>query len=639
MSAAALNEANGPGEAQYLGDDPGPVNEHNAHDGGLESKATLHAAPLGVSDFDTGLDAESGNGPVEPADESNAEELPVPRRNIDDLRFPPPHLADIRWRLFEVREPIELKIDEFERYWPYTDNVWVRQHRAGTDRSGRVTTDYYACRLQRPTYTPRKADTTRPDGKPLRKKQTREGGTCQMRIKTVRTEGACPKYSITKVGDHEHTHDLDHMDRIKRNTVVMEIARAEVMKGFMPASVFTIMSEDEEKLAAAGGRYLNRNDVRNASQAWRRTHGDQLAVHPGYKYDHGNGIVRDEEAASALPPPLPPPLTDPTNTSMLDPALAPTPILPAPAPIPALAPNTLDFPASSRPFLTPYLPPPTPPSPLILPHVTLSYATSLDSFLAIAPRTRTALSGPASKALTHYLRTRHDAILIGVGTALADDPALNARLPSAGGYGGLGWDGQPRPIVIDPSARWVLTPQSAILAAVAAGRAKAPWVIIAPGCSIAPARLDLLKHYGGKYLGLPDLDRGYRLSWEAVFRALAAEGVRSVMVEGGGVVVNELLQPEYARFVASVVVTVAPTYLGTGGVVVCPTRNVDLLGRPRPVVRFKDVRWEQVGEDVVMCGKVGAVDVEGEGVGAPDGEALGEGAEAAAAATTARFTT
>ena len=638
MSAAALNETNGRKEAQHLGEGLVPLNGDNAQDGRLQSKTALHAAVLGSPDFDTVLETESGNGPVEPVDEFNTEESPVPKRTIDDLRFPPPHLADIRWRLFEMKDSIELKIDEFERYWPYTDNVWVRQHRAGTDRSGRVTTDYYACRLQRPTYTPRKADATRPDGKPLRKKQTREGGTCQMRIKTVRTEGACPKYSITKVGDHEHTHDLDHMDRIKRNTVVMEIARAEVMKGFMPASVFTIMSEDEEKLAAAGGRYLNRNDVRNASQVWRRTHGDQLAVHPGYKYDHGNGIVRDVEVAPAVNPPS----IVPTSISMLDPALALTPVIPAPpavisAPTPTLAPNTVSFPASSRPFLDAYLPPPTPPSPLILPHITLSYATSLDSFLAIAPSTRTALSGPTSKALTHYLRTRHDAILIGVGTALADDPTLNARLPSAGGYGGLGWDGQPRPVVIDPSARWVLTPQSAILRAVAAGRAKAPWVIIAPGCSIAPARLELLRHYGGKYLGLPDLDKGYRLSWEAVFRALAAEGIRSVMVEGGGVVVNELLQPEYARFVSSVVVTVAPTYLGTGGVVVCPTRNVDVMGRPRPVVRFRDVRWEQVGDDVVMCGKFGLVDGEGMAAGMSgvlDGEALVEGGEAAA-----RFTT
>ncbi|MCJ1243162.1 2,5-diamino-6-(ribosylamino)-4(3H)-pyrimidinone 5'-phosphate reductase [Trapelia coarctata] len=570
---------------------------------------------------------------VEAADGNNGEDLPMPKRNINDLRFPPPYLSEMRQRLFEVRQQIELKVDEFERYWPFIDNVWVRQHRAGTDRSGRVTTDYYACRLQRPTYTPRKSD-ARPEGKPLRKKQTREGGTCQMRIKTVRFDGAFSKYTITKVGDHEHTHDLDHMDRIKRNTVVMEIARAEVMKGFMPASVFTIMSEDDGKLAAAGGRYLNRNDVRNASQAWRRHHGDQLAVHPGYKYDHGNGIIR-EDPSSDPNAPHPPTNGNTTtaDTTMLDPALTAPGSTPPPVPIlnpaPPLPPNTLYFPPTERDFLQPYLPPQPPPpltanTPSPLPHITLTYATSLDSFLAIAPGVQTALSSPATKAMTHYLRTRHDAILIGIGTALADDPTLNARLFGAGGFGGVGWDLQPRPVVIDPHARWHLTAQSAILQAVARGEAKAPWIIIAPGFAIEPSRLELLKFYGGRYLGLPDLEKEYRASWEAIFRALAAEGIRSVMVEGGGVVINELLQGEYRDFVSSVVVTVAPVYLGTGGVVVCPTRNVDQGGRAREVVRFREVRWGCVGGDGVMCGMVAGAE---EGVGGDAGGGGGEGVE------------
>lgn len=167
----------------------------------------------------------------------------------------------------------------------------------------------------------------------------------------------------------------------------------------------------------------------------------------------------------------------------------------------------------------------------------------------------------------------------------------------------------------------------------ARGEAKAPWIIIAPGFAIEPSRLELLKFYGGRYLGLPDLEKGYRASWEAIFRALAAEGIRSVMVEGGGVVINELLQGEYGAFVKSVVVTVAPVYLGTGGVVVCPTRNVDLGGRVREVVRFKEVRWGCVGGDGVMCGMVGGVGEGGvgggvdEGVGGQGGgeEVVGEG--------------
>ncbi|KAL9122424.1 MAG: hypothetical protein Q9187_001024 [Circinaria calcarea] len=543
-----------------------------------------------------GNDSATASGSINVPTADLEAELPMPTRDINDLLKPPTNMTTMRMRLFEVKNPIELKIEEFERYWPFIDNVWVRQHRAGADRSGRVKTDYYACRLQRPTYTPKSgADKTNPEGKPLRKKQIREGGTCQMRLKTIRIEGGYSGYTIVRIGEQEHhTHDLDHMDKIKRNTVIMEIAKAEVMKGFMPASVFTVMNEDPEKLAAAGGRHLNRNDVRNASQAWRQVHRGELSVHPGYKYDHGNGIVRDQA----------PQVANATNGDppMLDPVLAGSQSIP-----PSRA---LRFPMESRGFLDPFLPP----SNLVvgedtsvegaLPFVTLTYASSLDSFLAIAPNTPTPLSGPQSKAMTHYLRSKHDAILIGVGTAAADDPALNCRLEGVGGFGGLGWEGQPRPIVIDPRARWQLGPQSRILKAVSEGKGRGPWIIIAPGFPMDPNRLEMLKHYGGKYLGLPDMNMHYKLRWEAIFKALAAEGIRSVMVEGGGTVINDLLQPEHASLINSVIVTIAPTYLGTGGVVVCPTRNFDEAGRPRPVARFQDVRWQPMGEDVVMCGRL-----------------------------------
>ena len=354
------------------------------------------------------------------------DQIPIPTRTLRDLINPPRDLALMRQRLFEVKDKIELQVDEFERYWPYIDNVWVRQHKAGTDKSGRVITDYYACRLQRPTYTP-KPDTPRREGQPTRKKQIREGGTCQMRLKTIRYEGGYSGYTILKVGDEtKHTHDLDHIDKIKRTSVLMEIARSEVMKGYMPASVFTVMNEDMEKLVAAGGRYLNRNDVRNASQHWRQIHKEELRVHEGYKYDHGNGIVRHDGA--------PPAVQLNGDTSMVDPALSDV------APLP---PGTLRFPESDRAFLQPYL---QPENPVInesgFPHVTLTYATSMDSSLTLAPGMQTILSGPESKAMTHYLRSKHDAIVIGVGTATADDPGLNCRLEGVGGFGGLGWEGQ-----------------------------------------------------------------------------------------------------------------------------------------------------------------------------------------------------
>ena len=513
----------------------------------------------------------------------------LPTRTMRDLISPPRDLALMRQRLFEVKDKIELQIDEFERYWPYIDNVWVRQHKAGTDKTGRVITDYYACRLQRPTYTPKPADTPRREGQPTRKKHIREGGTCQMRLKTIRYEGGYTGYTIIRVGDEtQHTHDLDHIDKIKRTSVLMEIARSEVMKGYMPASVFTVMTEDMGKLAAAGGRHLNRNDVRNASQHWRQQHREELRVHEGYKYDHGNGIVRHEG-----------PVLDSQNNGdvqAIDPALDNTP---------PLLPGTFRFPHASRIFLEPYLPPESPQlSQNGLPHVTLTYATSMDSSLTLAPGMRTVISGPESKAMTHYLRSRHDAILVGVGTATADDPALNCRLEGVGGFGGLGWDGQPRPVIIDPGARWLITPHSQVLQTIQNGKGRGPWVIMAPGFAIDPMRIELLDYYGGKYLGLTEFDKKWRLRWEAILKALAAEGVKSIMIEGGGMIINDLLQPDNAGFISSVVVTIAPTYLGKGGVGVHPAPSHDPTGRPQPAVRFQDVKWQPLGEDVVMCGKL-----------------------------------
>ena len=519
---------------------------------------------------------------------TSQESLSTPARSIEDLYNPPRNLAYMRQRLFEINGKIELQVEEFERYWPYVDNVWVRQHKAGTSKKGKVFTDYYACRLQRPTYTPKAVDTPRPEGQPTRKKQIREGGTCQMRLKTIRYEGGYRSYTIVRVGDEmHHTHDLEHIDKIKRTSVLMDIARSEVMKGFMPASVFTVMNENQPNLVAAGGRYLSRNDVRNASQNWRQQHREELRVHTGYKYDHGNGIIRREF-------PLPACHGD-SEMRNIDPALNESFQVPS---------EVLRFPHTSCGFLAPYLPPQS--DSLTndgLPYVTLTYATSMDSSLTLAPGMQTPISGPESKAMTHYLRSKHDAILIGVGTAVADDPRLNCRLEGVGGFGGLGWEGQPRPVIVDPRARWLISPESSILKAVQNGKGKAPWVIMTPGFNIDPIRIETLTYYGGKYLGLRDFDKRWRLKWEAILKALAAEGVKSVMIEGGGMTINELLQLENAKFIGSLIVTIAPTYHGKGGVGVHPAPKHDLTGRPQPALRFQDVKWQPLGQDVVMCGR------------------------------------
>lgn len=62
-----------------------------------------------------------------------------------------------------------------------------------------------------------------------------------------------------------------------------------------------------------------------------------------------------------------------------------------------------------------------------IPFVTLTYAQSIDGSIAAVRGSPTLLSGARSMQMTHMLRTMHDAILVGVGTILADNPSLNAR--------------------------------------------------------------------------------------------------------------------------------------------------------------------------------------------------------------------
>lgn len=234
-----------------------------------------------------------------------------------------------------------------------------------------------------------------------------------------------------------------------------------------------------------------------------------------------------------------------------------------------------------------------------LPFVTLTFATSLDSALSLAPGTQTALSGPQSKAMTHYLRSKHDAILVGVGTAIADNPSLNCRLAGVGGYGGEKLYGQPRAIVVDPRGRWKLDDNTKILQLAKAGRGKAPWVVTAHPLEQASA--NVLEAAGGSQIRLETESRDF--DWEIILQTIGKKGIKSVMIEGGGVVINSLLSSKNSHLVNAVIVTIAPTWLGQGGVVVSPKRPQEQMTQPVPIARLEGPQWQQLGDDVVLCGR------------------------------------
>jgi len=254
----------------------------------------------------------------------------------------------------------------------------------------------------------------------------------------------------------------------------------------------------------------------------------------------------------------------------------------------------LYFPSRFRTPLEQYLPDQHSPQPEGRPFITLTYACSLDSKIAAAEGVQTILSGPMSKAMTHFLRTKHDAILVGSGTAITDNPGLNSRLSDA--LDAPGTTLQPRPVILDRRQRWQQYPNSKVVSLAREGRGKQPWIFIEP-YTFAFSHEPKGRYYEQNLLGatifsyhsLPD-----------VFTILHEKGIRSVMIEGGATIINTLLQ-HHQDLIDSIIITYAPVYLGQGGVTVCPIKN---FPDDAHAVRFRKITWLQLEEDAVMCGKL-----------------------------------
>ncbi len=153
------------------------------------------------------------------------------------------------------------------------------------------------------------------------------------------------------------------------------------------------------------------------------------------------------------------------------------------------------------------------------PHVLLKLAVSADGKAGLAGRRPVQITGEAVRDRVHLLRAMNDAILIGIGTALADDPLLTCRLP--------GMDARsPVRVVLDSSLR---LPSGSRLARTA--RQTPVWVLT---CSDAPdAAEKALRAHGVDVLRLPA--RGGRIDLADALRLLAGRGITRVMLEGGSI--------------------------------------------------------------------------------------------------------
>jgi diaminohydroxyphosphoribosylaminopyrimidine deaminase / 5-amino-6-(5-phosphoribosylamino)uracil reductase len=179
------------------------------------------------------------------------------------------------------------------------------------------------------------------------------------------------------------------------------------------------------------------------------------------------------------------------------------------------------------------------------PHVSLKLAVSADGKVALAGRKPAPITGEAARARVHLMRAMSDAILIGIGTALADDPQLTCRLPGMASR-------SPVRVVLDADLR--LPVASAL---VRSARETPLWVIAG---ETAPTEVEaVLAARGVEVFRLPATGRRI----DSALRVLAGRGITRLMVEGGPTVGAALLA---ADLVDEAVLLRGPSPIGADGI-------------------------------------------------------------------------
>ena len=213
------------------------------------------------------------------------------------------------------------------------------------------------------------------------------------------------------------------------------------------------------------------------------------------------------------------------------------------------------------------------------PYVTVSYAQTLDGRIATRTGDSRWVSGSESLVFAHCLRAEHDAVLVGIGTVVADDPRLTTRLAPGP---------DPRRVVVDGRLR--LPPEAAVLRD---GAARGT-VVVATGAATAD-RVERLRALGATVL-LADADGEGQVDLGDALRRLAREGVRSVVIEGGAGMITAALR---GRLVDRLAVCIAPKLVGSG---VEAVGNLDITTM-NDALRLVDVESARIGEDLLVIGR------------------------------------
>ena len=213
-----------------------------------------------------------------------------------------------------------------------------------------------------------------------------------------------------------------------------------------------------------------------------------------------------------------------------------------------------------------------------LPFVTLKLAATLDGKIASATGDARWISDADSRRTVHRLRNQVDAVIVGAGTALADDPQLTCRIPSGR---------NPWRIVLDGRLRIPATAQIF--------RQRDPEKTIVITSHRSPSKkIRALEGQGAQVWRL--LLRQRRIPWTGVLKKLASLGITSVLIEGGATVAASALKE---KIVDKLLFFYAPKILGGDG-----RSMIDDLGirRVRQAIRIRRLEVRKSGSDLMVSG-------------------------------------
>ncbi len=217
-----------------------------------------------------------------------------------------------------------------------------------------------------------------------------------------------------------------------------------------------------------------------------------------------------------------------------------------------------------------------------LPFVILKSAISLDGKIATSTGESKWITSEASRRRVHELRDAADAILVGIGTVLQDNPSLTTRLPEREGKDAVR-------VIVDSNAR---IPTSAKILNL---DSPAP-TLIAVTPNAPTEKLAQLNECGAETLIIPELNG--RVNLKVLMKKLAERELTSVLIEGGGEINASALKE---GIVDKIMIFIAPKLIG-GQTAPGPfSTGIEHLS---DAVELHDIQVSQIGEDILVEGYI-----------------------------------